>query len=300
MRAGLLMLVLMLLTSVARAETAHVSINQRMFELGHLPLIKVNVVADSEDMTRLEFIVRQHGAAEKLMVQPINRYMVLLLGIDEVTDKQAELLVREYRINRWHELKRLPLFDTSVPVVLRSNRARVFAEQIPTESPQVAVSTQALENKPIENKTIETRAAPATVVSSKVVPPSAVQAQRVQEVAGQPDGEPQQSPGVPSASQAVAAPGPQVKALPIDSREPGCMLDFDGTETLWRVASRYAQSSHTHVYGAMLAIFDANPKAFSRGNIRNLRSDAKLYCPSSSLLESYGDKTAAKEKFEQM
>ncbi|MBO2555136.1 FimV/HubP family polar landmark protein [Shewanella algae] len=293
------MLVLMLLTSVARAETAHVSINQRMFELGHLPLIKVNVVADSEDMTRLEFIVRQQGAAEKLMVQPINRYMVLLLGIDEVTDKQAELLVREYRINRWYELKRLPLFDTSVPVVLRSNRARVFAEQIPTESPQVAVSTQALENKPIENKTIETRAAPATVVSSKVMPPSAVQAQRVKEVDGQGDGEPQ-SLGVHSASQAVAAPGRQVKALPIASREPGCMLDFDGTETLWRVASRYAQSSHTHVYGAMLAIFDANPKAFSRGDIRNLRSDAKLHCPSSSLLESYGDKTAAKEKFEQM
>ncbi len=299
MRAGLLMLVLMLLTSVAIAETAHVSINQRMFELGHLPLIKVNVVADSEDMTRLEFIVRQQGAAEKLMVQPINRYMVLLLGIDEVTDKQAELLVREYRINRWYELKRLPLFDTSVPVVLRSNRARVFAEQIPTESPQVAVSTQALENKPIENKTIETRAAPATVVSSKVMPPSAVQAQRVKEVDGQGDGEPQ-SLGVHSASQAVAAPGRQVKVLPIASREPGCMLDFDGTETLWRVASRYAQSSHTHVYGAMLAIFDANPKAFSRGDIRNLRSDAKLHCPSSSLLQSYGDKTAAKEKFEQM
>lgn len=299
MRAGLLMLVLMLLTSVARAETAHVSINQRMFELGHLPLIKVNVVADSEDMTRLEFIVRQQGAAEKLMVQPINRYMVLLLGIDEVTDKQAELLVREYRINRWHELKRLPLFDTSVPVALRSNRARVFAEQMPTESLQVAVSTQAIENKAIENKTIEARAVQATAVSSKVVQSSAVQAQRVKEVAGQPQSEPQ-SLGVPSASQAVAAPGRQVKALPIASREPGCMLDFDGTETLWRVASRYAENSHTHVYGAMLAIFDANPKAFSRGDIRNLRSDAKLHCPSSSLLESYGDKTAAKEKFEQM
>ncbi len=299
MRAGLLMLVLMLLTSVARAETAHVSINQRMFELGHLPLIKVNVVADSEDMTRLEFIVRQQGAAEKLMVQPINRYMVLLLGIDEVTDKQAELLVREYRINRWYELKRLPLFDTSVPVVLRSNRARVFAEQMPTEPPQTVMSIQAVENKAIENKAIEARAVPATVVSSKVVPPPAVQAQRVKEVAGQPQSEPQ-SLGVPSASQAVAAPGRQVKALPIDSREPGCMLDFDGTETLWRVASRYAQNSHTHVYGAMLAIFDANPKAFSRGDIRNLRSDAKLHCPSSSLLESYGDKTAAKEKFEQM
>ncbi len=294
MRAGLLMLVLMLLTSVARAETAHVSINQRMFELGHLPLIKVNVVADSEDMTRLEFIVRQQGAAEKLMVQPINRYMVLLLGIDEVTDKQAELLVREYRINRWHELKRLPLFDTSVPVALLSNRARVFAEQIPGEPPQVAVSTQA-----IENKTIEARAAPATAVSSKVMPPPAVQAQRVKDVAGQPQSEPQ-SLGVPSASQAVAAPGRQVKAQPITSREPGCMLDFDGTETLWRVASRYAERYHTHVYGVMLAIFDANPKAFSRGNIRNLRSDAKLHCPSIQLLESYSDKAAAKEKFERM
>ena len=299
MRAGLLMLVLMLLTSVARAETAHVSINQRMFELGHLPLIKVNVVADSEDMTRLEFIVRQQGAAEKLMVQPINRYMVLLLGIDEVTDKQAELLVREYRINRWHELKRLPLFDTSVPVALRSNRARVFAEQMPTESLQVAVSTQAIENKAIENKTIEARAAPATAVSSKVVPPPAVQAQRVKEVAGQPQSEPQ-SLGVPSASQAVAAPGSQVTASTIETREPGCMLDFDGTETLWRVASRYAESRHTHVYGVMLAIFEANPKAFNRGNIRHLRRDAKLHCPSSRLLQSYGDKTAAKEKFEQM
>ena len=279
MRAGLLMLVLMLLTFVARAETAHVSINQRMFELGHLPMLKVNVVADSEDMTRLEFIVRQRGASEKLMVQPINRYMVLLLGIDEVTDKQAELLVREYRINRWHELKRLPLFDTSVPVALRSNRARIFGEQMPSESLRAEV--------------------PATVVSSKVVPSSAVQAQRVKEVAGQGDGEPQ-SQGMPSAFQAVAALGSQVTAPPIETREPGCMLDFDGTETLWRVASRYAESRHTHVYGAMLAIFEANPKAFNRGNIRHLRRDAKLHCPSSHLLQSYGDKTAAKEKFEQM
>ncbi|BCV35193.1 fimbrial protein FimV [Shewanella indica] len=279
MRAGLLMLVLMLLTSVTRAETAHVSINQRMFELGHLPMLKVNVVADSEDMTRLEFIVRQQGAAEKLMVQPINRYMVLLLGIDEVTDKQAELLVREYRINRWHELKRLPLFDTSVPVALRSNRARVFGEQMPSESQRAAVQ--------------------ATTGASEAVQLSAVQAQRVQEVAVQADAEPQ-SPGMSSASQAVAAPDSQVKAPPIEKREPGCMLDFDGTETLWRVASRYAENNHTHVYGAMLAIFEANPKAFSRGNIRNLRSDAKLHCPSSRLLQSYEDKAAAKEKFEQM
>ena len=279
MRAGLLMLVLMLLTFVARAGTAHDSINQRMFERGHLPMLKVNVVADSEDMTRLEFIVRQRGASEKLMVQPINRYMVLLLGIDEVTDKQAELLVREYRINRWHELKRLPLFDTSVPVALRSNRARIFGEQMPSESLRAEV--------------------PATVVSSKVVPSSAVQAQRVKEVAGQGDGEPQ-SQGMPSAFQAVAALGSQVTAPPIETREPGCMLDFDGTETLWRVASRYAESRHTHVYGAMLAIFEANPKAFNRGNIRHLRRDAKLHCPSSHLLQSYGDKTAAKEKFEQM
>ncbi|MGI2854799.1 FimV/HubP family polar landmark protein [Shewanella algae] len=279
MRAGLLMLVLMLLTFVARAETAHVSINQRMFELGHLPMLKVNVVADSEDMTRLEFIVRQQGASEKLMVQPINRYMVLLLGIDEVTDKQAELLVREYRINRWHELKRLPLFDTSVPVALRSNRARVFGEQMPSESQRAAV--------------------PATTGASEAVPSSAVQAQRVKEVAGQPQSEPQ-SLGVSLASQAVAAPGSQVTAPPIETREPGCMLDFDGTETLWRVASRYAESRHTHVYGAMLAIFEANPKAFNRGNIRHLRRDAKLHCPSSRLLQSYGDKTAAKEKFEQM
>ncbi|TVL11191.1 hypothetical protein AYI82_04160 [Shewanella algae] len=279
MRAGLLMLVLMLLTSVTRAETAHVSINQRMFELGHLPMLKVNVVADSEDMTRLEFIVRQQGAAEKLMVQPINRYMVLLLGIDEVTDKQAELLVREYRINRWHELKRLPLFDTSVPVALRSNRARVFGEQMPSESQRAAVQ--------------------ATTGASEAVQLSAVQAQRVQEVAVQADAEPQ-SPGMSSASQAVAALDSQVKAPPIEKREPGCMLDFDGTETLWRVASRYAENNHTHVYGAMLAIFEANPKAFSRGNIRNLRSDAKLHCPSSRLLQSYEDKAAAKEKFEQM
>ncbi|WP_186297119.1 FimV/HubP family polar landmark protein [Shewanella algae] len=273
------MLVLMLLTSVTRAETAHVSINQRMFELGHLPMLKVNVVADSEDMTRLEFIVRQQGAAEKLMVQPINRYMVLLLGIDEVTDKQAELLVREYRINRWHELKRLPLFDTSVPVALRSNRARVFGEQMPSESQRAAVQ--------------------ATTGASEAVQLSAVQAQRVQEVAVQADAEPQ-SPGMSSASQAVAALDSQVKAPPIEKREPGCMLDFDGTETLWRVASRYAENNHTHVYGAMLAIFEANPKAFSRGNIRNLRSDAKLHCPSSRLLQSYEDKAAAKEKFEQM
>ncbi|MCL1075305.1 hypothetical protein [Shewanella dokdonensis] len=106
----------LLLMPLAQAEVTHVSINQRLFDLGKLPLIKVNIVAAPTDPDRMQFILRQKSGEEKLMVQPINNYLLLLMGLDEVTDADALLLVQLYQTNQWQEISQLPLFAKTVPV----------------------------------------------------------------------------------------------------------------------------------------------------------------------------------------
>ncbi|MGL5669179.1 MAG: FimV/HubP family polar landmark protein, partial [Shewanella sp.] len=96
-----------------QAQVSHVSINSRMFELGAYPKMRVNVITDNQDMTRLEFAVQQSGGEEKLMAEQLNRFLVLLTGVEDVTDPKARLLVREYRVDRWYEVKNLPLFDNA-------------------------------------------------------------------------------------------------------------------------------------------------------------------------------------------
>ncbi|MGL5666653.1 MAG: FimV/HubP family polar landmark protein, partial [Shewanella sp.] len=76
-----------------------------------------------------------------------------------------------------------------------------------------------------------------------------------------------------------------------------CLLDYHN-ETLWRIANRYAPEWKVNVYGAMLAIHDANPKAFSKNRINALKKDATLYCPSAEILSRYPDAQAARTSFE--
>ena len=101
---------------LAQAEVSHVSINQRLFDLAKPPLIKVNIVAGPQDPDRLQFILRQKSGEEKLMVQQINNYMLLLMGVEEVNDPNALLLVQQYQGEQWLEIGQLPVFSKSVPV----------------------------------------------------------------------------------------------------------------------------------------------------------------------------------------
>lgn len=78
----------------AFSQIKHISLNERLFELGKLPVLKVNIVADAQDIQNLEFILVQKNGEERLVVQQQNQFMLLAMGLEEVYDKDARLVVR--------------------------------------------------------------------------------------------------------------------------------------------------------------------------------------------------------------
>ncbi|MGI2260239.1 hypothetical protein [Shewanella sp. GXUN23E] len=79
-----------------------------------------------------------------------------------------------------------------------------------------------------------------------------------------------------------------------------CTIDYTPGETLWRIGNRYARQWNTHVYGAILALYETNKKAFYRNNINWLKDGASLGCPPPGLWDSFGDKAQARRTFEQL
>lgn len=76
------------------------------------------------------------------------------------------------------------------------------------------------------------------------------------------------------------------------------MIERDNSDTLWRIAYGYKDQWHTSVYGAMLAIFEANLPAFSKQKIHLLLKDVPLRCPSTAILMEYNNKEVDKRVFE--
>jgi hypothetical protein len=212
------------------AKVTHVSINKQDFVLGANPKLKINIITENSHIDKLQFIVEQRSGSERLMVSPINRFMLLLTGVEDVDDSEAILIVKEHRINQWQEVKRMRLFDGRAVAKPLASRAAIQERK-----PQVLGAISGGEH-PEDGKLIE----------------------------------------------------------------PNCHLDYDGQQTLWRLGSVYAKAWELNTYGAILAIYDANPKAFTLGKINSLRADVKLDCPSLSVKRRYLDGTFAKQRFEGM
>lgn len=77
-----------------------------------------------------------------------------------------------------------------------------------------------------------------------------------------------------------------------------CQIIKDNSDTLWRIAECYKGQWNTSVYGAMLAIFEANMLAFSKQKIHLLLKDAPLHCSSPQILAQYDNPTVDKKVFE--
>lgn len=113
---------LLSLQGVAVAHVSHISINSRMFEVGNYPKLRLNVIADNRDLSRLAFVVVQNSGEEKLMAEQLNRYLILLTGVEDVIDSHARLLVREYRIDHWVDVKSISLFNAPTQAATAMNR----------------------------------------------------------------------------------------------------------------------------------------------------------------------------------
>lgn len=245
--------------SFAHAQISHVSINQQLFGLGDYPKLRMNIVSGHENLDKMQFIVRQSSGDERLMVKPINNFMLLLTGVDDVVDPSAQLIVKEYRVNQWHLVKTLSLFSDE-------QIAKGFSDKTKAKSEPKSKTKQKLVKQKAEIKS-------DVAVSTKTVKP---------------------------ASAVLLAAQTSNDSKVVDLTEDNCVLEYDGNQTLWRIGTQYRQEWEMGTYGAILAIFEANPKAFNKGEISGLRADVILHCPSVSLKEKYRDNRMAKRIYEKL
>ncbi|MGL5046191.1 MAG: FimV/HubP family polar landmark protein [Shewanella sp.] len=325
---------LTLLCSISSmAQVSHVSINSQMFELGAHPKLRVNVIADNQDMSRLAFVVQQASGEERLMVEELNRFLVLLIGVEDVKDSSAKLIVREYRLDRWYDVKSLNLFgaDKLAATTLKTSAMLGTNNTIPASAPKTAANVDISPAKVQEESKQGVDVTPAvTVASASNAQSKAARVGtgfRFPEAANSPHSAATETTNpLANISATIAVENVTNEKVPIEKvtaetvapvivttanneqqpniAEPAsqspeyCQLTYLAGETLWRIANRYVNDWEVSVYGAMLAIYEANPVAFSKGRINALKRNALLVCPSKMMLEQHADAKKARAVFE--
>jgi FimV-like protein len=268
MRKGLIEVIILvfgLLGYIATpmAQVNHVSINSRQFELNNLPQLKINIVAQNDDASRLGFYIRQLDDSldgnkvvqQKLAVQSINRFLLQLKGTDIISDVNAQLIVTEDTAKGAVTLAVMALFDAPYSV----NSATLVSNVVTSRVLPVAKDT----------------------TSGKASKKHQQDDRRLEQASSVPElSEPSEPSTAESSHQAI------------------CVIERDNSDTLWRIANRYKEQWHTSVYGAMLAIFEANLMAFSKQKIHLLLKDVPLHCPSKAILAEYNNKAVDRKVFE--
>lgn len=283
---ALFTILLALVVAPAQAKLEHVSINSRQFELGQYPQLKINMVGDKNVAASLAFYVKQGQGAkavqEKLMVQPINGYLLMVTGTENVTDKAAQLVVKKYHRNTWHTFIELPVFDAP----LSDNSAQLVQSQAMDQS-LANVKAQAAQNA-------------ASSVTALVDSNHRSKQEQLSRVATQAVSQGASSTSAPKVKGQTPHKSEPVEAsqgLPANTKAI-CTLPYTQGESLWRIASHYAPSWQVNVYGAMLAIYNTNPKAFAGGDIQGLMQGVTLICPTGRELSQYQDSGIDRLKFE--
>ena len=251
MKRMIFALVVFFICTSAHAQVSHISINKRLFELGQHPSLKLNIVSSHNSFNKVQFSIRQADGEERLVSEPITGFMLRVSGINEVTDKKAVLVVKEYRVNRWYQVKVISLFNEDMP---ESAMDRHYTADRLTPTKQ---GTQVSDAVLADNKLAVALGWREESSTAKQVNTTAAIAET-------------------------------------------CLLAFNGRESLWRVANREASTWGISPYGAMLAIFETNPKAFNQQSIHGLKADARLVCPSADTLAKYSNPTTSEQQFSAM
>lgn len=240
------------------AQVTHISVNKMVPQLGGAPSLRVNIIAAPETLANLEFEIRQSHTQEQLLVQPLNQFLLQLSGKQAIKDAQARLIVRHQQDGQW----------------------RVIHESKVLSSDFGATSQSDVTQSKVGEQNSVITAVPAVTQESA---PS----QHSNEAKS------------PTAALLKAAQLPQPRSPQSTARAQGkCRLNFDGKETLWRLGVRYAKSWGMSPYGAIMAIFEANPHAFSNGNINGLKAGVRLICPSMQLRKKFAQGQQARAIFE--
>jgi hypothetical protein len=102
------------------AQVDHVSNNSRQFELNKVARLRVNMVAQNDDVSRLSFYIRQldNGNVEqqKLTVNRINCFLLQLNGTAIITDTNAQFIVTKDTVTGVVPLAVVTVFDAPFSV----------------------------------------------------------------------------------------------------------------------------------------------------------------------------------------
>jgi len=275
MRKGLIevsIIVMGLLANITAvsAQVNHVSINSRQFELNSVPRLKVNVVAQNDDVSQLVFYIRQRQDGEielqTLTVTSINHFLLQLNGSRIISDPQAQLVITE---------------DTETGAALLGIEA-VFAAPFTVNSATLVAE-------------VENQAALPGASHSVVSVASAEQHAPASRVSTASTRAPTATSQAPTATSQASRP---TASIMDSAQQATCLIERDNSDTLWGIANRYKEQWHTSIYGAMLAIFEVNLRAFSKQNIHLLHKDVPLHCPSAAVLAEYNNKEVDRKVFE--
>ncbi|WP_418357961.1 FimV/HubP family polar landmark protein [Shewanella basaltis] len=80
----------------------------------------------------------------------------------------------------------------------------------------------------------------------------------------------------------------------------GCNIIKQPNDSLWKIAVRYRKKWGSNIYGAMLALYEANPQAFYQGKISMLQLESSLRCPSADVLVNYQNVDADRVTFDNL
>lgn len=218
----------------AQAQITHVSINQQLFTLGEHPKFRMNIVSDKSNYKKMQFIVQQGDSEEILIVKPINKFLLEAIGVEDVNDPSAVLVIKEYRVNKWRNVKSLPLFSGDA----RSKNVAVKAKPLVLRN----------EVKVKQNRLVELQVSKSGEILT----------------------------------------------------DPNCSLESLLGQTLWKIALQYRKEWRMTTYGAVVAIFEANPKAFSANNVSSLKADSQLFCPSNAVKDKYRDSQLAQDMYKEL
>lgn len=239
-------------TQPAVADVSHIGIEAMGFEAGELPKLNVNVVSDHNNLSLLTFYIRQKYkntiVLEKLIVDDHKQNTFILRGEEKIIDPNSSLIVSEYRNGKWQQYSPVSLFKGGL-------------------EPQTA-SHQAA--KPVAIKTMKS---------------SNAYKQRHQNVATQPQvkSDSRYSPAIANSS---ASTDNRYSSLAATSQS-DCTINKSVEDTLWKLGTSNAKQWGTNVFGAMIAIYEANPDAFVDRNIQKLMASSKLSCPSVETLAQF-------------
>ncbi|QDE32846.1 FimV/HubP family polar landmark protein [Shewanella polaris] len=130
--------------SIVIAQISNISIDTIPFESGQSPKLTVNIITDQDDLSRLTFYLRQiyqdNIVLEKLDVEQRDGDVFVLSGTEKIRDRDAALIVSEYRNAKWLQYSPVPLFPQTVT---QSRHQPVAIKTM--KSPSVALSASKLD-----------------------------------------------------------------------------------------------------------------------------------------------------------